>query len=186
MSDENRKATVAPGLHDNGENRPGYRLWRELRHSSSRSWRAPPMGTQPLMCIMALLTMLALGAGNASAQQTAVCSETPGTGERVECTQPDTSSDDISLILKDIDIDTTESDAHGVYGHHEGSRAHLHRHRDRPPLKEAVSYATSIDTTGDDAPRRVRPSCRQPGTSKSVAKTCISSTAGEDAQGISV
>ena len=123
MSDENRKATVAPGLHDNGENRLRYRLWRELRHSFSRSWRAPPMGTQPLMCIMALLTMLALGAGNASAQQTAVCSETPGTGERVECTQPDTSSDDISLILKDIDIDTTESenDAHGVYGHHEGA-----------------------------------------------------------------
>ena len=121
MSDENRKATVAPGQHDNGENRLRYRLWRELRHSFSRSWRAPPMGTQPLMCIMALLTMLALGAGNASAQQTAVCSATPGTGERVECTQPDTSSDDISLILQDIDIDTTENDAHGVYGHHEGA-----------------------------------------------------------------
>ena len=150
MSDENRKATVAPGLHDNGENRPGYRLWRELRHSFSRSWRAPPMGTQPLMCIMALLTMLALGAGNASTQQTAVCSETPGTGERVECTQPDTSSDDISLILQDIDIDTTESDAHGVYGHHEGA-GRIFIDIQTGLAEGGGLIRNDIDTTGDDA-----------------------------------
>ena len=149
MSDENRKATVAPGLHDNGENRLRYRLWRELRHSFSRSWRAPPMGTQPLMCIMALLTMLALGAGNASAQQTAVCSATPGTGERVECTQPDTSSDDISLILQDIDIDTTENDAHGVYGHHEGA-GRIFIDIETGAADGGGLIRNDIDTTGDD------------------------------------
>ena len=161
MSDENRKATVAPGQHDNGENRPGCRLRKELRHSFSRSWRAP-MGTQPLMCIMALLTMLALGAGNASAQQTAVCSATPGAGERVECTQPDTSSDDISLTLKDIDIDTTEDDAHGVHGHHEGS-GRIYIDIQTGLAEGGGLIRNDIDTTGGRGPRRVRPSCRQRG-----------------------
>ena len=119
MSDETRKATVAPGQHDNGENRPGCRLRKELRHSSSRSWRAP-MGTQPLMCIMALLTMLALGAGNASAQQTDVCSNTPMAGERIYCREEETSTEDIDIDTSDLGITTTGSDEAGILAHHLG------------------------------------------------------------------
>ena len=48
-------------------------------------------------------------------------SETPATGERVECTEDATSSDEIRLILKGIDIDTTGDNAPGVYGRHVGS-----------------------------------------------------------------
>ena len=70
---------------------------------------------------MLLAAVLALGASSAEAQQTAVCSETPGTGERIECTQPDTSSDQIRLTPKGLDIDTTAEGAHGVHGHHEGT-----------------------------------------------------------------
>ena len=47
-----------------------------------------------------LAALLAPGARNAPAQQTAVCSEMPGTGERIECTQDATSSDEIRLNLK--------------------------------------------------------------------------------------
>ena len=68
-----------------------------------------------------VIALLAVGASNASAQQTAVCSTMPGTGERVECTKAADSSDDIDLTLKGIDIDTTGDEAHGVYGHHEGT-----------------------------------------------------------------
>ena len=70
--------------------------------------------------MMVTFSVLSLGAGIASAQ-TAVCSETPGTGERVECTQDADSVDSISLTLKSIDIDTTDDEAPGVSGHHEGS-----------------------------------------------------------------
>ena len=77
--------------------------------------------------VMLLVAVLAFGAGNASAQQTAVCSAMPGTGERVECTEAADSSNEIKLTLKGIDIDTTDDDfattddAHGVYGRHVGS-----------------------------------------------------------------
>ena len=74
-----------------------------------------------LACLVALAALL-LGASSAEAQQTAVCSETPGTGERIECTQPDTSSDQIRLTpTNGLDIDTTEDGVHGVHGHHEGT-----------------------------------------------------------------
>ena len=68
----------------------------------------------------ALFAALVFNAGNVSAQ-TAVCSATPGKGERIECTEPSTSSTDISLIPRGIDIDTTEDGAPGVHGHHEGT-----------------------------------------------------------------
>ena len=79
-----------------------------------RAWR-------PIIAMAALVALLAFGAIISSAQQTAVCSATPGPGERIECTQPDTSSDEIHLTPKGIDIDTTAEGAHGVSGHHEGT-----------------------------------------------------------------
>ena len=71
--------------------------------------------------ILSLVALLAFGAGSASAQQTAVCSATPGTEERVECTEDADSSDDIDLSLTGIDIDTTDATAPGLSGHHEGT-----------------------------------------------------------------
>ena len=70
---------------------------------------------------MVLAAVLTLGAGNALAQQTAVCSDTPGEGERIECTEPSTSSTDISLFPRGVDIDTTDFQGYGVGGLHEGT-----------------------------------------------------------------
>ena len=93
--------------------------------------------TQPSISALYLFAVLAFGAGNASAQQTAVCSEAPGTGERIDCTEDADSSDDIDLTLKGVDIDTTADDAHGVSGHHEGTG------------KVFVAIQTGFDEGGD-------------------------------------
>ncbi len=73
------------------------------------------------IAVLCLAAVLIIGARNTEAQQTAVCSETPGTGERVLCTEDADSSKEIKLTLKGIDIDTTDDDTHSVAGHHEGS-----------------------------------------------------------------
>ena len=96
--------------------------------------------------------IFALGGGNAPAQQTAVCSETPATGERVECTEDATSSDEIRLILKGIDIDTMDDAAYGIYGHHEGSgKIFIDLQTGLDESAEAL-IRNDIDTTGDNAP----------------------------------
>ena len=56
------------------------------------------------IAVLCLAAVLAIGARNVLAQQTAVHSETPGTGERVECTEDATSSNEIELNRKGIDI----------------------------------------------------------------------------------
>ena len=70
---------------------------------------------------VSLFAMLTLGAGDALAQQTAVCNDTPATGERIECTEAADSTNGITVTPTGIDIDTMEDDASGVYGHHEGT-----------------------------------------------------------------
>ena len=67
---------------------------------------------------LALATMLAFGAGDASAA--GVCSNTPETGERVECKKDSSSSDNIEIQLDGIDIDTTDGGGHGVHAEHQG------------------------------------------------------------------
>ena len=56
------------------------------------------------IAVLCLAAVLPLGVRNVLAQQTAVCSETPGTGERVKCTEDATSSNEIELNRKGIDI----------------------------------------------------------------------------------
>ena len=53
-----------------------------------------------------LLLALVLGAVTVQAQ-TAVCSNSPGTGERIECTEDATSTSDIDIDAEGIDIDTS-------------------------------------------------------------------------------
>ena len=68
-----------------------------------------------------VISLLAVGARNASAQQTAVCSDTPGEGERIECSEPSMSSTDVNLRPRGVDIDTTDDEGYGVAGLHEGA-----------------------------------------------------------------
>ena len=67
---------------------------------------------------LALATMLAFGAGDASAA--GVCRNTPETGERVECKKDSSSSDNIEIQLDGIEIDTTDGGGHGVHAEHQG------------------------------------------------------------------
>ena len=98
-----------------------------------------------------MLLSAAFGAGNAEAQQTAVCSEAPEPGERIECTENDVSSNDIELTLKGVDIDTTEDKTHGVSGHHAGTgRIFLSFQTDFDDRGEPT-IRNDIDTTGDRA-----------------------------------
>ena len=78
-------------------------------------------GSAALLPILAAL--LALPAGEAAAQTAAVCSNTPGTGERVECEQPAGSTTPIDIDLNGAVIRTTEEDADGVKAVHRGSAA---------------------------------------------------------------
>ena len=74
------------------------------------------------MGAIALLLAAALGLGVGEAQaQTAVCSNTPGTGERIECTEDGDSTDDIDIDVKDVTITTNGQYTHGIYGLHQGT-----------------------------------------------------------------
>ena len=102
--------------------------------------------------VISLLALLTLGAGDLSAQQTAVCSDTPGAGERIECTQPSTSSTDISLSPRGVDIDTTDFQGFGVGGLHEGT-GNITIDVRRSVVQEDGQYIVTfsdISTTGDE------------------------------------
>ena len=63
---------------------------------------------------------LDFGLSNALAQTTAVCSNTPNTGERIECTESAGSTTTIDIDLEGYSVDTTEVGEHGIYAKHEG------------------------------------------------------------------
>ncbi len=71
--------------------------------------------------IIALFAVLVVGPRHALAQETAVCSDTPGEGERIECNEPSTSSTDVDLGPEGVNIDTTDGHFPGVAGLHEGT-----------------------------------------------------------------
>ena len=50
-----------------------------------------------------------------------MCSDTPGTGERVQCIEDATSTDDIEIDTSGLTIETTADQEHVIAGHHGGS-----------------------------------------------------------------
>ncbi len=70
--------------------------------------------------LFVLLFALTFGAGALQAQTTAVCSNTPGTGERIECSEDATSTSDIDIDAADMEIDTTVDGETAIYGVHMG------------------------------------------------------------------
>ena len=70
-------------------------------------------------CAGLIAAALLLLATDASAQ-TAVCSNMPAAGERIECIEPDGSTEDVVIDAANIEIDTTER-VRGIYGRHEGA-----------------------------------------------------------------
>ena len=83
------------------------------------------LSARALACAVALVlaAMLTFGASPASAQ-TAVCPDppgNPGAGERIECTEDATSTDDIDIDVVDFDITTTGDSIRGIYVDHRGA-----------------------------------------------------------------
>ena len=72
--------------------------------------------------LVALLVGLTLGATTASVQaQTGVCSNTPGSGNRIECTEEDTSIADIAIDAFDLTINTAADNDDGIEIIHRGT-----------------------------------------------------------------
>ena len=72
-----------------------------------------------LTSLIALVMLLAPGNRDAWAQ--AVCSNSPQSGERVECTEDQTSTSNIGIDLDGVDVDTSASSEHAVSASHAGS-----------------------------------------------------------------
>ena len=82
-------------------------------HSRSR--------VRALIGVLALLIALGLDLTTAYAQATAVCSNMPGSGERISCTEARNSTTDIDIDAQRVDVDTTMLNEHGIYGEHNGT-----------------------------------------------------------------
>ena len=76
---------------------------------------------RPIIYVVVVTGLLVFGVPVASAQQTAVCSDTPEEGERIECNAPSTSSTDVDLGPEGVNIDTTYRNFPGVAGLHKGT-----------------------------------------------------------------
>ena len=110
------------------------------------------MGAQWLTGAIVLTALFVLGVGGASAQTTPVCSNTPASGERIECTEGADSTTGIVIAAEGVDIDTTEDQAHGVYGQHLGSGGiDIDVRRLTGPAPDLVVTRSAIDTAGGKA-----------------------------------
>ena len=69
--------------------------------------------------VLALTAALVLGAGTTRAQ-TPVCSDMPGSGERIECIEDADSTNLIDIDAVGVDIDTSGDNEPGVHAKHEG------------------------------------------------------------------
>ncbi len=96
--------------------------------------------------LLSMLFVLITGALSAPAHSTAVCSDTPASGERIECTEDSTSTSDITIDAVDIDIDTSGTTEAGVKASHEGT-ADI----DIGVSASSADTPSTIDTTGERA-----------------------------------
>ncbi|MXZ80316.1 MAG: autotransporter outer membrane beta-barrel domain-containing protein, partial [Gammaproteobacteria bacterium] len=76
---------------------------------------------QPCARAAACLLAPALLLGPADAQATAVCSDTPGAGEWIACSEDSTSTRDIDIDADGVDMDPTGEQESGVSAEHGGS-----------------------------------------------------------------
>ena len=89
---------------------------------------------------------------NALAQTTAVCSNTPHTGERVECTESAGSTTTIDIDLEGYIVDTTELRERGIYAKHEGDgdiEISLKPHIDPNDLTITTNYISTAGAGAD-------------------------------------
>ena len=99
----------------------------------------PPSTPSCLRRVTVLAVAGVLAANNALAQQTAVCSNTPGTGERIECTEAAASTTGINIDVESVDISTTVYNTHAISAEHLGNA----------DITLEVSGSSTINTTGN-------------------------------------
>ena len=97
--------------------------------------------------VLALLVALVLSVTTANAQTTAVCSDTPASGERIECTGDSTSTDDIDIDARGVDIDTSAADEPAIKASHAGNADVNIRVRQKADNLGQVTQS-DIDTSG--------------------------------------
>lgn len=110
-------------------------------HVSRRAWATG---------LLALLLAFVTGVPAASAQTTAVCSNTPATGERIECTEAAASTTDIDVDAEGVDIDTTTASEPGIKASHEGN-AGIDVYVTYKANEQGQVTESAIDTAGDGA-----------------------------------
>ena len=76
----------------------------------------------PFATFTTLFAVLALYAVTATSQQTAVCSNTPATGERISCIEGTESTTSIYLRLEGVQVSTSDADTPGIHAEHSGSK----------------------------------------------------------------
>ncbi|MCY3803025.1 MAG: autotransporter outer membrane beta-barrel domain-containing protein [Gammaproteobacteria bacterium] len=113
------------------------------RRHGLRPMPGTPTGVRLLPLIFALIAAVI----SAPAHSTAVCSDTPDTGERIECTEGTTSTSTITIDAVDVDIDTSIAAEPGVKASHEGTAD-----VDIGVSASSADTPSTIDTTGDRAP----------------------------------
>ena len=73
------------------------------------------------MRLLHFFTVLFVVGGAGDAWAAAVCSNTPGEDDRVECSEDSTSTDDVDINLNDVEITVQESFIHGIHATHAGN-----------------------------------------------------------------
>ncbi len=89
-----------------------------------------------------MLAAVLLGSGGAAWAQSAVCSNTPDSNQRISCTEGTSSTSDVDLDLDDVDISTTARNVSGI-----GVRVN---HRGTGEI-DVTFRDGSITTSGDSA-----------------------------------
>ena len=74
-----------------------------------------------MIFLLSLLVAFGLGVTTASAQTTAVCSNTPATGERIKCEEDATSTNNIDSDTSNVTISTAADGEDGIEVTHLGS-----------------------------------------------------------------
>ena len=90
-----------------------------------------------VVCLVLLLGSMCMG----DAQAAAVCSNTPGTGDWILCTEGSTSTDDIDIDVDGVAISTTNNSDRGIKAEHAGGTA-------ATQTDPAVPADITIDVTG--------------------------------------
>ena len=116
---EGRRKIVRSGSTPRGI-KQGEGFARRSRIPTSSSFQGASRATIGVI-VLALAAVLVFSAATAHAQTTAVCSNTPGADQRIECIEDDTSTADIDIDVQDLTITTTDDEAHAIYGDHQGA-----------------------------------------------------------------